>query len=169
MSSTTIIIIVAVVVIWAILFAVFMKFNKKRQAGEQQFVQENANKAILHIYGKSVKVDGKDLSTIDHKTGQYGQVIVAVTPGEHTIESVYYTTDNVGTKTKNVETQPVTITIPVQAGNEYNAAMYFYSAEQRNAYYKGDVDDAVLEVELELESGFTANTHAYIIVYRECK
>ncbi len=119
MSSTTIIIIVAVAVIWAILFAVFMKFNKKRQAGEQQFVQENANKAI--------------------------------------------------TKTKNVETQPVTITIPVQAGNEYNAAMYFYSAEQRNAYYKGDVDDAVLEVELELESGFTANTHAYIIVYRECK
>ena len=68
MSSTTIIIIVAVAVIWAILFAVFMKFNKKRQAGEQQFVQENANKAILHIYGKSVKVDGKDLSTIDHKT-----------------------------------------------------------------------------------------------------
>ena len=65
MSSTTIIIIVAVAVIWAILFAVFMKFNKKRQAGEQQFVQENANKAILHIYGKSVKVDGKDLSTID--------------------------------------------------------------------------------------------------------
>ena len=58
MSSTTIIIIVAVAVIWAILFAVFMKFNKKRQAGEQQFVQENANKAILHIYGKSVKVDG---------------------------------------------------------------------------------------------------------------
>ena len=99
MSSTTIIIIVAVAVIWAILFAVFMKFNKKRQAGEQQFVQENANKAILHIYGKSVKVDGKDLSTIDHKTGQYGQVIVALTPGEHTIESVYYTTDNVGTKT----------------------------------------------------------------------
>jgi len=94
---------------------------------------------------------------------------VALTPGEHTIESVYYTTDNVGTKTKNVETQPVTITIPVQAGNEYNAAMYFYSAEQRKAYYKGDVDDAVLEVELELESGFTANTHAYIIVYRECK
>ena len=162
MSSTTIIIIVAVAVIWAILFAVFMKFNKKRQAGEQQFVQENANKAILHIYGKSVKVDGKDLSTIDHKTGQYGQVIVALTPGEHTIEAVYYTTDN-------VETQPVTITIPVQAGNEYNAAMYFYSAEQRKAYYKGDVDDAVLEVELELESGFTANTHAYIIVYRECK
>lgn len=169
MSSTTIIIIVAVAVIWAILFAVFMKFNKKRQAGEQQFVQENANKAILHIYGKSVKVDGKNLSTIDHKTGQYGQVIVALTPGEHTIESVYYTTDNVGTKTKNVETQPVTITIPVQAGNQYNAAMYFYSAEQRNAYYKGDVDDAVLEVELELKSGFTANTHAYIIVYRECK
>ena len=29
MSSTTIIIIVAVAVIWAILFAVFMKFNKK--------------------------------------------------------------------------------------------------------------------------------------------
>lgn len=105
MSSTTIIIIVAVAVIWAILFAVFMKFNKKRQAGEQQFVQENANKAILHIYGKSVKVDGKELSTIDYKTGQYGQVIVALTPGEHTIESVYYTTDNVGTKTKNVETQ----------------------------------------------------------------
>lgn len=35
MSSTTIIIIVAVAVIWAILFVVFMKFNKKRQAGEQ--------------------------------------------------------------------------------------------------------------------------------------
>ena len=30
MSSTTIIIIVAVAVIWAILFVVFMKFNKKR-------------------------------------------------------------------------------------------------------------------------------------------
>ena len=40
MSSTTIIIIVAVAVIWALLFAVFMKFNKNRQAGEQQFVQE---------------------------------------------------------------------------------------------------------------------------------
>lgn len=50
MSSTTIIIIVAVAVIWAILFAVFMKFNKKRQAGEQQFVQENAVNDTLRMY-----------------------------------------------------------------------------------------------------------------------
>ena len=53
MSSTTIIIIVAVAVIWAILFAVFMKFNKKRQAGEQQFVQETYGE-----FGKDHPIDG---------------------------------------------------------------------------------------------------------------
>ncbi len=167
MNSTTITIIAAVAVIWVILFIIFMNFNKKRKAGEDQFKKDHVDKALLHVYGKSVKVDGRDLDLVDHKTGQYGQLILALRPGAHTVEAVYRTTDNVGTQTKNAVTKPVSITIDLEAGQNYYAAMYFYSAEQRKDYYKGQVDELVTEVPLGLESGFTANTHAYVIVYKE--
>ncbi len=78
MNSTTITIIAAVAVIWIILFIIFMNFNKKRKAGEDQFKKDHADQALLHVYGKSVKVDGRDLDLVDHKTGQYGQLILAL-------------------------------------------------------------------------------------------
>ena len=47
MSSTTIIIIVAVAVIWAILFAVFMKFNKKTTPNGVAFSKPMLIKKLL--------------------------------------------------------------------------------------------------------------------------
>ena len=62
--DNTIIVVIAVVVIWAVLFAVMMTFNKKRQEKSKAFENENRSKALVHLYGRNLKINGQDISTV---------------------------------------------------------------------------------------------------------
>ena len=77
MDKKTLLIICIVIIVWGILFAIFMAFGKKRVADAKDFYVKNKDKALLHIYGKHIQVDGKNLSIFPHITGENLQQIIA--------------------------------------------------------------------------------------------
>ena len=166
MSTQTIMIIAVVAVVWAIAFVVMLSMGKKRENSEKKFNEDNRDKGILHIYGKQIQVDGSGLSNIPFTTGKDLETVVALAPGQHTIEGIFESTETVGTKTRNVKTEKLSFDLSVEAGHSYSAALYFYSAEERADYYKGRTGKAILEIPLTiLENSDYIKT--YIIVYRE--
>ena len=166
MSTQTIIIIAVVAVVWAVAFVVMLSMGKKRANSLDKFMEENKDKGVLHIYGKQIKVDGRDLSGVPSTTGNDMETVVALTPGQHTIEGIYQSTETVGAKTRNVKTEKVSFDLSVEAGHSYSAGMYFYSAEERAQYSNGQTGNTVLEVPLTIVEG-SDYIKAYIVVYRE--
>lgn len=166
MSTQTIIIIAVVAVVWAVAFVVMLSMGKKRANSLDKFMEENKDKGVLHIYGKQIKVDGRDISSVPSTTGNDMETVVALTPGQHTIEGIYQSTETVGAKTRNVKTEKVSFDLSVEAGHSYSAGMYFYSAEERAQYSNGQTGNTVLEVPLTIVEG-SDYIKAYIVVYRE--
>ena len=138
---------------------------KKRVNSVKKFSANNQNGAILHLYGKKVKVDGSSLVNVPFTTGKDLEIIVTVTPGQHTIEGIFESTETVGAKTRNVRTEKLSFNLSVEAGHSYSAALYFYSAEER-ADYKGRTGKAILEIPLTIMED-SDYIKVYIIVYRE--
>ena len=166
MNTQTIMIIAVVAVVWAVAFTVMLSMGKKRENSEKKFNEDNRDKGVLHIYGKQIKVDGRDLSGVPSTTGNDMETVVALTPGQHTIEGIYQSTETVGAKTRNVKTEKVSFDLSVEAGHSYSAGMYFYSAEERAQYSNGQTGNTVLEVPLTIVEG-SDYIKAYIVVYRE--
>ena len=166
MSTQTIIIIAVVAVVWAVAFVVMLSMGKKRANSVDKFLEDNRDKGVLHIYGKQIKVDGRDLSSVPSTMGNDMETVVALTPGQHTIEGIYQSTETVGAKTRNVKTERVSFDLSVEGGHSYSAGMYFYSAEERAQYSNGQTGNTVLEVPLTIVEG-SDYIKAYILVYRE--
>lgn len=159
--SRTMMIITVVVVVWAVLFAIFMLLDKKRKDAQNSFSEENRDKALVHLYCKNIKIDNKPLSEADYTIGEYLQKIVALTSGLHTIEGIFESTDTVMGKTRNVKSEKVSFELDLEAGNKYTVGMYFNSAQENK-----DADKAILEIPLSLYRE-SDNIKAYIIAYKE--
>ena len=166
MSTQTIIIIAVVAVVWAVAFVIMLSKGKKKANSVDKFIEDNRNGAILHIYGKQIRVDGNDLSSVPSTTGNDLETIVALTPGQHTIEGIYQSTETVGVKTRNVKTEKVSFDLDVEAGHRYSAGMYFYSAEEKAQYSNGQTGKVIMEMPLTLVEG-SDYIKAYIVVYKE--
>ena len=153
-------------VVWGLTFPIMLFILKKRVNSVKKFSANNRNGAILHLYGKQVKVDGSSLVNVPFTTGKDLEITVTVTPGQHTIEGIFESTETVGTKTRNIRTERLSFNLSVEAGHSYSAALYFYSAEERADYNKGRTGKAILEIPLTImeDSDFIK---VYIIVYRK--
>ena len=135
--NNTILIVAVVVVIWAVLFAVMMSFSKKRQAKANEFNHENRNRAIVHLYGKNLKIDGNDISQFDTTTGESLEKVVALDAGKHSFEGVFETTAvGVAGKNINIKTENLQFEADLQSGHTYSAGIYDYSPEDRERYIK---------------------------------
>ena len=160
--------IVAIVVgVWALLFVIMMSIQKKRKSKATDYRASNADKALLHLYGKKFSIDGRDLSLFETVSGENLEKIVALPEGSHRIAGVYESTEvNALGKNINLVSEKVEFDVELEKGHSYSAAMYAYSPEERREYYKGDVPRDVLSVPLTLVKG-SENVKAYIIVYQE--
>ena len=135
--NNTILIVAVVVVIWAVLFAVMMSFNKKRQAKANEFNNNNKDRAIVHLYGKNLKIDGNDISQFDTTTGESMEKVVALDAGKHSFEGVFETTAvGAAGKNINIKTENLQFEVDLQGGHTYSAGIYDYSPEDRERYIK---------------------------------
>ena len=166
MPSQNMIISLITTVVWGLTFPIMLFILKKRVNSVKKFSANNRNGAILHLYGKQVKVDGSSLVNVPFTTGKDLEIIVTVTPGQHTIEGIFESTETVGAKTRNVRTEKLNFNLSVEAGHSYSAALYFYSAEERADYYKGRTGKTILEIPLTIMED-SDYIKVYIIVYRE--
>ena len=159
--NNTILIVAVVVVIWAVLFVVMMSFNKKRQAKANEFNHENRNRAIVHLYGKNLKIDGNDISQFDTTTGESLEKVVALDAGKHSFEGVFETTAvGAAGKNINIKTENLQFEADLQGGHTYSAGIYDYSPEDRERYikeYGSRVQDIlVMPLSLYKESDYVA-------------
>lgn len=159
--NNTILIVAVVVVIWAVLFAVMMSFSKKRQAKANEFNHENRNRAIVHLYGKNLKIDGNDISQFDTTTGESLEKVVALDAGKHSFEGVFETTAvGAAGKNINIKTENLQFEVDLQGGHTYSAGIYDYSPEDRERYikeYGSRVQDIlVMPLSLYKESDYVA-------------
>ena len=159
--NNTVLIVAVVVVIWAVLFVVMMSFNKKRQAKANEFNNENRNRAIVHLYGKNLKIDGNDISQFDTTTGESMEKVVALDAGKHSFEGVFETTAvGAAGKNINIKTENLQFEVDLQGGHTYSAGIYDYSPEDRERYikeYGSRVQDIlVMPLSLYKESDYAA-------------
>jgi len=96
--NNTFLIVAIVVVVWAVLFVIMMSFNKKRQAKANEFNNENRDRAIVHLYGKDLKIDGNDISHFDTTTGESLEKVVALDAGKHSFEGIFENCPNISRK-----------------------------------------------------------------------
>ena len=135
--NNTILIVAVVVVIWAVLFVIMMSFNKKRQAKANEFDNNNKDRAIGHLYGKNLKIDGNDISQFDTTTGESMEKVVALDAGKHSFEGVFETTAvGAAGKNINIKTENLQFEVDLQGGHTYSAGIYDYSPEDRERYIK---------------------------------
>ena len=133
--NNTILIVAVVVVIWAVLFVIMMSFNKKRQAKANEFNNNNKDRAIVHLYGKNLKIDGNDISQFDTTTGESMEKVVALDAGKHSFEGVFETTAvGAAGKNINIKTENLQFEVDLQGGHTYSACIYDYSPEDRERY-----------------------------------
>lgn len=159
--NNTVLIVAVVVVIWVVLFVVMMSFNKKRQAKANEFNNENRNRAIVHLYGKNLKIDGNDISQFNTTTGESLEKVVALDAGKHSFEGVFETTAvGVAGKNINIKTENLQFEVDLQSGHTYSAGIYNYSPEDRERYikeYGSRVQDIlVMPLSLYKESDYVA-------------
>ena len=159
--NNTILIVAVVVVIWAVLFVIMMSFNKKRQAKANEFNNNNKDRAIVHLYGKNLKIDGKDSSQFDTTTGESMEKVVALDAGKHSFEGVFETTAvGAAGKNINIKTENLQFEVDLQGGHTYSAGIYDYSPEDRERYikeYGSRVQDIlVMPLSLYKESDYAA-------------
>ena len=166
MPTQNMIISLITTVVWGLTFPIMLFILKKRVNSVKKFSANNRNGAMLHIYGKQVKVDGSSLVNVPFTTGKDLEIIVTVTPGQHTIEGIFESTETVGTKTRNVRTEKLSFNLSVEAGHSYSAGMYFYSAEEKAQYSNGQTGKVILEIPLTIVEG-SDYIKAYVLVYRE--
>ena len=135
--NNTFLIVAVVVVVWAVLFAVMMTMNKKRQVKANEFKNENVNKAIVHLYGNNLKIDGNDISQFNVIIGENLEKVVAVEGGKHSIEGAFETT-TLGATGKNIsiKTEKLQFEVELKSGHSYSAVLYDYSPEERKEYTK---------------------------------
>ena len=168
MMTKTMIISTVMTLLWTLSFPIMLFILKKRVNSVKKFSANNRNGAMLHLYGKQVKVDGSSLVNVPFTTGKDLEIIVTVTPGQHTIEGIFESTETVGTKTRSIRTEKLSFNLTVEARHSYSVALYFHSAEERANYYNGQTGKAILEMPLTISAG-SDYIKAYIIVYREEK
>ena len=159
--NNTFLIVAIVVVIWAVLFVIMMSFNKKRQAKANEFNHDNRNRAIVHLYGKNLKIDGNDISQFDTTTGESMEKVVALDAGKHSFEGVFETTAvGAAGKNINIKTENLQFEVDLQGGHTYSAGIYDYSPEDRERYikeYGSRVQDIlVMPLSLYKESDYAA-------------
>ena len=159
--NNTILIVAVVVVIWAVLFVIMMSFNKKRQAKANEFDNNNKDRAIVHLYGKNLKIDRNDISQFDTTTGESMEKVVALDAGKHSFEGVFETTAvGAAGKNINIKTENLQFEVDLQGGHTYSAGIYDYSPEDRERYikeYGSRVQDIlVMPLSLYKESDYAA-------------
>ncbi len=135
--NNTFLIIAVVVVIWAVLFVIMMSFNKKRKAKSKEFIVNIRNKAVIHLYGKNLKIDGKDISQFESVTGENLEKIAAIEGGIHSFEGIFETTAvSITGKNINMKTEKLQFEVELKSGHSYSAVLYDYSPEERKEYTK---------------------------------
>ena len=125
--------IIAVVIIWAVAFAVSITIQMMRKKVEAQLVEKNTTKAIVHFYGNVSEIDGQDVALYHPVKGQMLDTIIALEPGHHTFVGSFQITENgIVVKHKNYYATDINFAFDVELGKTYHVGIYKENENNEN-------------------------------------
>ena len=125
--------IIAVVIIWAVAFAVSITIQMMRKKVEAQLVEKNTTKAIVHFYGNVSEIDGQDVALYHPVKGQMLDTIIALEPGHHTFVGSFQMTENgIVVKHKNYYATDINFAFDVELGKTYHVGIYKENENNEN-------------------------------------
>ena len=125
--------IIAVVIIWAVAFAVSITIQMMRKKVEAQLAEKNTTKAIVHFYGNVSKIDGQDAALYHPVKGQMLDTIIALEPGHHTFVGSFQMTENgIVVKHKNYYATDINFAFDVELGKTYHVGIYKENENNEN-------------------------------------
>ena len=125
--------IIAVVIIWAVAFAVSITIQMMRKKVEAQLAEKNTTKAIVHFYGNVSKIDGQDAALYHPVKGQMLDTIIALEPGHHTFVGSFQMTENgIVVKHKNYYATDINFAFDVELGKTYHVGIYKENENSEN-------------------------------------
>ena len=125
--------IIAVVIIWAVAFAVSITIQMMRKKVEAQLAEKNTTKAIVHFYGNVSKIDGQDAALYHPVKGQMLDTIIALEPGHHTFVGSFQITENgIVVKHKNYYATDINFAFDVELGKTYHVGIYKENESSEN-------------------------------------
>lgn len=125
--------IIAVVIIWAVAFAVSITIQMMRKKVEAQLVEKNTTKAIVHFYGNVSEIDGQDVALYHPVKGQMLDTIIALEPGHHTFVGSFQMTENgIVVKHKNYYATDINFAFDVELGKTYHVGIYKENENSEN-------------------------------------
>ena len=125
--------IIAVVIIWAVAFAVSITIQMMRKKVEAQLVEKNTTKAIVHFYGNVSEIDGQDVALYHPVKGQMLDTIIALEPGHHTFVGSFQMTENgIVVKHKNYYATDINFAFDVEMDKTYHVGIYKENENNEN-------------------------------------
>ena len=86
--NQTILIVSIVALVWLILFILFMLIGKRNKAKASSYLENNKDKAIVHLYCRKIKIDNQDISAFNPVSGENREKILALSAGNHSFEGI---------------------------------------------------------------------------------
>ena len=161
MNTTTFIILAIVFGGSFLLMTLLMSFFSPKKKRVERHKQNNANKALLYIYGSSLIVNGREISSMEHIRGNDLEYVLPLAAGSHTIEGKYQLSSiHLGRSVNFSTPKPISCKVELEAGNRYSLGVSFHSPEEMEI-----VDETVYVQELEVTGGDCSE--AYLVCCKE--
>lgn len=155
LSANPVIPIVAVLAISCVLAVPCIFYNKRVKVQQQKFLEDHRGDAFLCIFGEKIKIDGRDISEYECIECGKDYTNVCLKPGSHTVSAIFSAARKVD---RFKPGRSLDVELSLEGGYQYSIGGYEYSAEQRRNYYKGNVPEHILDLQVD---------DKYLICYKE--
>lgn len=155
LSANPVIIIVGVLVLSCLLAIPCVLHNKKVKVQQQKFMESHRGEAFLGIFGEKITIDGKDISAYECIANENNYINIPLPPGKHIISALFSAARKVDRFNPG---EIIEVELFLEGDSQYSIGGYEYSAEQRRNYYKGNVPDHILDLQVK---------DKYLICYKE--
>lgn len=145
LSKNPIILVVGILVLCCVFMIPCVIYSKHVKAKQEKFIEENRNNALLLIFGEKITIDGRKVSEYQCLDINKEFTNVVLEPGTHEISALFHAARKVDRFNPR---KTINVTLELEAGYSYTLGGYEYSACQRNNYYKGQVPEDILDLQV---------------------
>lgn len=145
LSKNPMILVVGILVLCCVLTIPCVFYGKHVKKKEKEFVDKYKGNALLRIFGDKIVVDGKSISEYPCTDKDKESVCVVLKPGIHVVSGLFSAARNVD---RFKPGKVIDVELELQADYWYSIGGYEYSAQQRRNYYKGQVPEDILDLQV---------------------
>lgn len=145
LSKNPMILVVGILVLSCVLAIPCAFYGKHIKKKQKDFEEKYRGNAFLRIFGEKITIDGKNVTEYPCIEKDKEYVCVVLEPGIHTVSALFGATRSVDRFRPG---KIIEVELGLEADYWYSIGGYEYSAQQRRNYYKGQVPEDILDLQV---------------------